>query len=198
MNIEEMKKSILVRFDRLAKAEKVTRADLSTLSRDLLVYVMETHDIDVINRLHIILTPHNAAMVVEYFKHFLPWDVEKDKNDVFQRFGKMTKGERKQKDKLDLINEWLSVETNDIWVWSDLHLDTVKKKKDFAGNISRMVKQALEGDEKTDTPALDIPSILDAVMQGGIPLMSILETLDMKQKMKAEIEAVMQKFEKAA
>ena len=95
-------------IDEIAAAEKITRKKLSILSRDILLYVMESHDIDSVNRLLGVLTPMNKRAAILYFGHFLPWTQEKDKQDVFQRFGKMVKGERKVKAKADAITEWQS------------------------------------------------------------------------------------------
>ncbi|MAQ19377.1 MAG: hypothetical protein CMN30_31830 [Sandaracinus sp.] len=171
-------------IDEIAAAEKITRKKLSILSRDILLYVMESHDIDSVNRLLGVLTPMNKRAAILYFGHFLPWTQEKDKQDVFQRFGKMVKGERKVKAKADAITEWLSDPENNIWLWVE---DNVKvdKKKDFAAGVKRAIKQALEGDEKTESEPLTPSQILEAVFESGIGLEDmLLACMEREEKMK--------------
>ena len=78
-----------VLIDQIATSEKQTRADLKEFSRTVLPYVMDTHDIEVVNRLVGILTVNNAAKFIEYANHFLPWVSEKDGDKKHVRFGKM-------------------------------------------------------------------------------------------------------------
>ena len=91
MSISNLKASILAHITAIAAAEKITRASLGEISRELIMYVPDTKDIDLVNRLLGVLTPMNRATAVLYFKHFLPWDWEKDAN----KFGSMMQGDKK-------------------------------------------------------------------------------------------------------
>ena len=90
-----LKAVVYGRLEAIMAAEKITRVELGAMSRELLIYVPETHDIDIVNRLINALTPVNRRAAILFFKHFLPWDVENDADGVFAKFGKMHKGEKK-------------------------------------------------------------------------------------------------------
>jgi hypothetical protein len=168
----------------IGAAERITKAKLSVLSRDMLTYIVDSNDIDSANRLLAVLTPVNYRVAVEYFTHFLPWQTENDKDGKFLRFGK------KFIKKRDDIVEWLSVDTNDMWVWADTNIEIKPKQKDFAGMITRAVTQAINGDEKSDTPSLDKSAIISAVFAGGVSLEEMLEAMQVIEAEKdAEAEA---------
>ena len=180
----------------IAAAEKITKVKLSILSRDILGYVMETDDIQSVNRLLEVLTPVNKRVAVLFFSHFLPWDAERTPEGAFVRFGKRSKGEKKLARSLKLIKEFLADVSNNIWTWADENVETDLKKKDFGGMIQRAVAKALEGDEKTDTPPLDREAILAAIFAGGVSIEDMMEAIDVQEsKIEAEMaaaEAIMQ------
>lgn len=176
MNNHKLHNTVYARLDAIAGAEKITRKELGFLSREALEYVVDTDDIDLVNRLLGVLTPVNRKVAILYFSQFLPWEVEKDKDGVFQRFGKRIKGERKLKAKLEAIAEWLKDEANNLWSWSEDNIEV--KKKDFKATIARAVKKALQGDQKSDTPALTKAEVMQAVLDGGVTLDDILAVLE--------------------
>jgi hypothetical protein len=51
----------------------------------------------------------------------------------------------------------------------------MNKKKDFAGSITKDIKKALAGDEKTDTEALTMMQIMQAILLGGVSIEDMLE-----------------------
>ncbi len=179
---------VMARFEAIANAEKITRVELAALSRDLLVYVPDTQNIEIVNRLLIILTPVNRRAAILYFGHFLPWEKENDKDGVFQRFGKKMLGEKKLAKKDKAIAEWLHDEANTIWTWADDNIQ-MDKKKDFKAGIVRAVKQALAGDDKSETPALDPMDIMAAVFEGGMTLDAMLAAVEKRQAELAAAEA---------
>lgn len=180
----------------IAAAEKITKVKLSILSRDILGYVMDTDDIQSVNRLLEVLTPMNKRVAVLFFSHFLPWDAERTTDGAFIRFGKRTKGEKKLTRSMKLIKEFLADVSNNIWTWADENVETDLKKKDFGGMIQRAVSKALEGDEKTDTPPLARDAILAAIFAGGVSIEDMMEAIDVQEsKIEAEMaaaEAIMQ------
>jgi len=179
---------VMARFEAIANAEKITRVELAALSRDLLVYVPDTQNIEIVNRLLIILTPVNRRAAILYFGHFLPWEKENDKDGVFQRFGKKMLGEKKLAKKTAAIAEWLHDEANTIWTWAEDNIQ-MDKKKDFKAVIARAVKQALAGDDKSETPALDPMDIMAAVFEGGMTLDAMLAAVEKRQAELAAAEA---------
>lgn len=183
----KMHNAIYAAIDTLAQAEKITRKVLAELSRDLLIYVPESNDIEAVNRLMNVLTPMNKQAARLYFQHFLPWQAENDTDGVFQRFGKKLQGEKKTQKKLDAIVLWLADESNNIWTWADQNIEL--KQKDFKATVARAIAKALEGDEKTDTPPLDRATLMEAIFEGGVTLEDMLAAIDTKE---AQYAAAMQ------
>ena len=114
MEAHRLHNVVMARFDAIAAAEKITRVELGLLSREILVYVPESQDIEFVNRLLGVLTPMNRRTAILYFGHFLPWEQEHDKEGNFNRFAKKMVGEKKLKKKADAIVTWLAKEENNI------------------------------------------------------------------------------------
>lgn len=182
---------LYARLDAIANAEKITRKELGAFSVEALTYVVESHDIDIINRLINILTPMNRKVAILYFGHFLPWEQEKDGDEVFQRFGKMMNKQKKVNRRLDLIKEWLSDEKNNIWTWADTNLD-LYKVKNWAANITKAVEKALQGEETDagESPAIDVAHVIAAVMAGGVDIGDMLEACASEEQEEPEEEVV--------
>lgn len=175
--MSNMKTSIYALIAEIAAAEKITRVKLGVLSRDMLLYVPDSNDIDAVNRLLGVLTPVNRKAAIHFFGHFLMFEQEKDNDGVFQRFGKRLKGEKKIQKKMDAIAEFLKDENNTIWTWADHNLD-LNKKKNFVGMIENAIKKAIEGDEKSDTPPLTMVEIVRTVMNAGVDIDTLLEGVE--------------------
>jgi succinate dehydrogenase flavin-adding protein (antitoxin of CptAB toxin-antitoxin module) len=173
-----LKAVVYGRLEAIAAAEKITRVELSAMSRELLLYVPDSQDIDIVNRLLGVLTPFHRRGAILFFGHFLPWEQEKDAKGKFSRFGKKTKSEKSLAKKTDAIKEFLADETNDIWSWLDRNAEV--KQKDFSAMIARAIKKALEGDEKSNTPAISADQVLEAVFEGGISLNDVLHSVQPK------------------
>ncbi len=160
------KKQINGKITRLGTAEKITRAMLSELSRDLLLEVVldENKDVQLINRTLEVLTPMNKKTAALFFQAFTPfkWD------DATGRFGKMDK--KKLDERVQLINEFLSTEANDIWTWALDNVKVEKKPIDWGKRLSADVKKAIEAD-------VDKASIIRAVMEGGLTAADVLSIL---------------------
>ena len=123
---------------KLGKAEKVTKALLGELSRDLLAYVavQESWDVAAINRLLAVLTPINKKTAVLFFSHFLPFSFNKDEGN----FGAMAKNkEKKAKDKeesLAKVGVFLADEDNNIWTYAEENIKVEQKPVDYAAKIT--------------------------------------------------------------
>lgn len=182
---------VMARLDAIANAEKITRAELGHLSREALTYVMDTQDIDFINRLMGVLTPMNKQTCILYFSHFLPWEHENDKDDVFQRFGKKMLGDKKLAKRVALIEAWLADETNNVWTWAKDNVD-ISKKPDFKARVTSSIKKALEGDEGKEVAPLTSMELLAAIFEGGFDLMSAVEEYNVARvALEAHAQALM-------
>lgn len=172
-NQKELNKTI----DALAASEKVTKSALADLSRDLLVYVPETKDIAMVNRLLTVLTPMNCKVAQQFFRTFLPWHMPAD--DTV--FGAMLKGDKRIANKLVDIEAFLANAENNIWSWANKNIDVVAKPKNYAKKISDLISKAI-GDDEQGLNELDI---LKAVVNGGLSVDQIINEID---KVAKEIE----------
>lgn len=193
MTEHRLHNTIYAAIETIAQAEKITRKALAEISRDLLIYVPESQDIEAVNRLMGVLTPMNKNAARLYFQHFLPWKVENDTDGNFQRFGKKMKGDKQVADKLKAIEEWLSDESNNIWTWANDNIEV--KQKDFRATVARAIKKALEGDEKSSTPPLSRDQLLDAIFEGGVTIDDMMEGIEKQEQRLAQAEAEMQDVE---
>ncbi len=159
----------------LANAEKVTKAVLGELSRELLSYVMlpnddgvTSYDVDAVNRTLAACTPANKAVAVLYFNEFLPFAFD----EAECSFGKMHKKGREEA--LAKLKAWLDVDANNIWTWYTANVRIDKKAPDYAKLITKNVAKALEDEEN----GLDVKEIMLAVLAAdGINVADILGTL---------------------
>lgn len=180
LNVAQMatQTSLNLLIDSIATSEKQTRTDLKEFSRTVLPYVMETHDIEVVNRLILVLTVNNAKRFVEYANNFLPWVSEKDSDGSHVRFGKMqashivVKSQKKQ-------TEFLLDEKNNFWTWSQA--ESTPKAKDWAALLKSQVAKSQKGNDAT--PPITNGEILAAVFSGGFSIDELLVAVGAAEKL---------------
>lgn len=176
MSNENIKAHIYGLIKEVAAAEKITKAKLGVLSRDILTYVMDTNDIMSVNSLIAVLTPANRMASIAYFEHFLPWEVERDGEKRFVRFGKKLKGTKPVKAQA-AINLWLSDEGNNIWNWVDDNLE-MKKKIDFNSRVVNAINKALAGDlDKSGTDPLTPAQVVAAIFESDLSAGALISGL---------------------
>lgn len=187
---------VMARLDAIANAEKITRHELGHLSREALVYVTDTQDIDFINRLLGVLTPVNKRVAILYFSHFLPWEQEKDTDDKFQRFGKKMLGEKKLAKRKAAMNDWLADEANNIWSWAADNV-SVDKVPDYKARVTSSIKAALAGNTDKGVEPVSPLELLVAIFDGGFKLDDMLTAAgawaDIRAKQEEEAMATMAK-----
>lgn len=180
--MSNLKASILAHITAIAAAEKITRASLGEISRELIMYVPDTKDIDLVNRLLGVLTPMNRATAVLYFKHFLPWEFEEDAN----KFGSMMQGDKKIAKRLTLITDFLKDTDNNIWTWADANIDIARIKPDLGMSITEAVNKALHGTKQTKTKEAADPiskaEALAAFLDADINLDDVLDAITSAKK----------------
>jgi hypothetical protein len=156
MNIEQLKTAIDASILLLADAEKITKKQLSYLSRSILEYIVVEGSTDVatVNRLLAVLTPMNKQAAHLYFENFLPYTFKDGK------FGEAIKKQAKADAKIADAIEWLEDESNDIWAWADKNIEM--KPKDYAGDIQAAIKKALAGNDLNE--ALTVRQVLGSVV----------------------------------
>lgn len=148
----------------LAQAEKVTKAVLAELSRDLIDYVLiqEIHDIAAVNRTLAVLTPMNKATAVQFFQAFLPHKFNEDT----QTFGGLDK--KIKPAKMEASKEFMADENNNIWTWAAVHVEVKAKEKDYLGNVTKAVKQAI------DKGQVEQVALIQAVLSGGVDVATLM------------------------
>lgn len=174
--MSNMKTSIYASINEIAAAEKITRTVLAGLSRDMLIYIQDSQDIEAVNRLLGVLTPMNRKVAILYFAHFLPWEQEKGPDGTFQRFGKKTKKLKLEAKKALECSEWLETESNNIWTWGDANVEI--KQKDLAALLGRAIKKALNGDEKSDTPPMSMSDVVKTFIAQGVSVEDLFNGMD--------------------
>lgn len=175
--MSNLKTSLYALLETLAEAEKITRVTLREISRDALLYVLDSNDIDYINRVIGVCSPVNRLAAIEYFSEFLPWQVEKDKEKKFIRFSKKMKGKKVPQARAK-ISDWLSVEEHDIWHWSKDKFGKLPSK-DLRTPITKAINTALEGQDETDrreaSNPLSLMDVVQAIMESDLDMTEMLE-----------------------
>lgn len=174
IKIKFNKEQIEANIVKVAQAEKVTKAVLSVLSRELLAYVYETNDVSMVTRLLQVLTPVNKRVACLYFPHFLGWSF----NEKDNTFGKQLKDKVFNK-KLDAANVFLQDEANDIWTYAESEIVLQAKPKDYAAKITQLVTKAL----KDENEGITAKELLFAILASDeITLADVLAPLqDIKE-----------------
>jgi len=181
MIIQFDKATIEANIVKVAQAEKVTKATLSVLSRELLAYVYETNDVAMVSRLLHVLTPVNKRVAMLYFPAFLGWSF----NEKELTFGKKLK-EKVHTKKYDSACVFLQDEANDIWVWAENEVVLQAKPKDYAGKITQLVTKALKDEAEGITMKELLFAIVasDEVSLGDLmaPLGELAEPKEVKEE----------------
>lgn len=178
--------TIGVKIANLADSERITKALLSELSREVLTVVLlddgnepkdgealkGTGDSRTINELIEALTPVNKKVAIEFFTAMVPFIVMSDENGEFLKFG--GKDKKKWDDKVAAVSEWLSDPMNNIWSWAARHIDIVKKPYNVS-DVTKAIEKALK---KKASKA----DILQAVFSGGLTMEDILAIIEPKEQ----------------
>lgn len=135
----ELKAKITKDIKDLKASEKISKALLSVLSRDLLKYVPDTADIGMVNRLLGVLTPMNKKTAILYFKKYLEWNYEQEG----ENFSGKVKGDKKVAAIVELRDIWLADPDNDIWVFAAT-LKVEPKQVDYGKKITDDINNAMD------------------------------------------------------
>ena len=158
------------RIERISNAERITKAELSALSRELLEYITlnGSPDIDAVNRTVAVLTPMNKQTAVLFFKSFIP---HKEEEGLFK--GKL-KGEKKLTEFYDSAKAFLSNPDNDIWSWAKDNVQLEQKPKDYFDKITKLVQRALSDENE----GLNEQDIIAAILKAGVSAESIIGMME--------------------
>lgn len=167
--------TIGLKINELGNAERITKALLSELSREVLEVVMldegkdtgkGTEDSRTINELINVLTPVNKRAAIVFFKHFMPFAHVTNEQGDFTGFGKKSK--KHWEDKVKDVKEFLDDPHNNIWTWQRDNVEMEKAPKPYnPAKITEEIAKALKKDIGADV-------IIKAVIAGGLGVNEIL------------------------
>lgn len=175
----------------LAASEKVTKATLQTMSRDLLacLHIAEDNprvgDIGFINRTIDVLTPVNKKTFIAFCQAFTGYTLDKNGHTFL---GKNKKAyEEKQAEAL----AWLDDPMNNIWSWADRNIEIVAKEFTMEA-VTKSVETMLKKAEKNH---FSKAQVLAAMFKGGLSMDDLVEMLDAVGQVGDVVAIIEQKFE---
>lgn len=168
------------KIETLAANERITKALLSELSREVLEAVCidegkdtgkGTEDSRTINELINVLTPVNRKAAILFFKHMVPFVVATNEQGEFHAFGK--KDKKNWDDKIEAVREFLADPHQNIWTWAERNIEVEQKPFDVK-KVTKVIESALKKANKGD--------VIRAIMAGGLELADILEVIAPKEE----------------
>lgn len=146
----------------LAGSERITRTELSTLSR-ITLEALHTEaegnkaygDIRIINDILPILTPVNRQVVTEFFKEFSGFSFD-GKNKRFT-----SKDKKNYDEAVVLSEEFLEDPLNNLWTWANRNVEVTKKEFNISQAMGTLLKKA-------HNKGVSNNDILKAVMSNGL------------------------------
>jgi hypothetical protein len=183
--------SLAARFANIKASENLTYAEVSPLSRELLVFVSDGGTIDVINQFMAVLRPVLKREAVKYFAHFLPHTFDKKTKQFGKKFKKQEKVAAKKRD----MEVFLEDETNDLYTYAKF----LKDEKQAEEKDDSVYLGMVEGAAKVCTGKNIEPSeIIEALCKGGITIAELTAYLAAKPvAVEPVVEAVVEPIVKA-
>lgn len=168
--------SLVARISELRRSESITKAELGAFSREALEFVMSTRDVRIINQLlgndeqdKPILSPANRRVANRFFVEFLPFKHAGDMDGLIV----FTEIKPKSVDKYSVkVNDFLVNPDNNIWTWQRDAVQMEAKEVDYAGQLTKATKRAIE---KGNVAPLDV---LKAVIAGGVSVDALMALVE--------------------
>ena len=159
-------------LENLRGAEKITKATLQTLSRDLLELLHTKNpkqgDIGYINRTIAVLTPVNRKVFIEFNKEFTGF--------ILAKAGHMF--EKKSKKHYDDVAikalTWLEDPMNNIWSWADRNIDVVAKEFTLDA-VKKSMETLFKKAEKHEINRVDV---IATILGAGISIEELVQAMD--------------------
>lgn len=152
------------KIDTLEKQEKLTKALLAEVSREVLLYLIETGDVQPVNRVMGVLTPVNKKAAKLFFKAHVPYLHVTDEAGEFTHFGK--KDAKRAPEMLADLADKLEDPHFTIWTWADRNIEMEVKPYD----VNKVVKAIEQGIKKAGKKAT-----MEAILKAGLTLDDFLE-----------------------
>ena len=175
-------------IEQLQASEKVSRQLLGELSRSLLLYVLENEDIRPVNALlgkndnGFVLSPVNWRIACQYFKHFVGFKSNYNEvKDCIINGGNREplvftgKDKKRYAKVVDSMTDWLLVDTNDIWVWSN-NVKVEVKPVDYRARLISAINSAINEEKGGLSPAEVMQAMLESDIDTDTLLLAAMNT----------------------
>lgn len=184
MTTNNLLASINSQIEGIAKVSSGFKSDLASVVRNLLIYVPESGDIGALNRLLSVLNKTDKAMVIAFFRNFLPWKWDGVANGGM--FTTKSKNGPRVTAMYANITTWLKDEANNIWDWQKQtnprpELNVAQEKERITSRITTTIARAIapkaadgKSPNKTRLPA---KLVVQSIISAGISLDEIIEVV---------------------
>lgn len=169
----------------IEKAEKINKRDIPDAVNQILTLAISLDDSQHVNRFLNVLTTSNKRYACVFFKHFLPFQNDKDGKGNIVKFTKMVRKNDRQKYR-DRCEQFLDNNGN-FWDWVEENTKGPKKLPKYDEVAVRAVSNALKGkkmDDGTYVGAID-PTTLFASISA---VFDTVEGMNSTQFMKSFLE----------
>ena len=165
-----VEKSFNEALTRLASAEKLSKAELTAMSRTVLEIFHGTMQIGFLNRLLGVLTPANRKMAVGYLKAFTGFHYSETSGSFEKKDGKNFQ------QAVEKAHAFLEDASNNIWTWHAAetgHKKPDSKPLDLA-DVTKAMTKFLDKAGKANVKQVDV---LRAAFSAGFTLDCLMELL---------------------
>lgn len=139
MNKQQFEAGFAPMLERVAGAERVTKAELKEWCNHIVQAMHDFGNIDYMNKLIKVLTPMNKRVVLEFFKHFTGYHLNTDEG-IFDK--------KSKKRYIEALGNWERFSQdplNNVWTWAERHIQIDVKPftvEDVAKRASSLWKSA--------------------------------------------------------
>lgn len=162
----EFEKKFASNIAQLVEAEKITKAVLRDLSRDVLEAHHHTEDVRYINEVVAALTPVNKKVAILFFTEFSGFREEK---------GIFTKKDKSKYEKAHAAYvAFMEDPNNNIWSWAEKEIDVAQKEFD----INMVTKTIERFNKKANDAGMTQADVLRAVFKAGFDMEALLEVMN--------------------
>lgn len=173
------KASLDKRINAFAGSEKTTKEQFGEFSREVLMYVYKTGDINMVNRALEVLSPVHKRIAYKFFPTFLAWEFNKDSSKP-KRFGKKLQKEAQVKSRQTKAEEFSQNESNTIWTWQEKNVEVTKKPTDWGKRLGDTLKKGTSDD--AGEKRLTTLSVATALMESDINLADLMKACELASK----------------
>ena len=203
MSANNLKTVIDTRIKSIAAASKALFVELGHASRELLMYVPDSNDIDAVNRLIAVLNRTDAQHAVLFFGEFLPWKFD-------GKFTTKLSGERRLAEMTAAREAFLKTMIDDgngksheatLWDWVTENVQVAERKVDYNKNIVNVIQRATaekNADGTENKFRISKADVIADVMNAGVTIDDLMAVVNAAIDERKKAEEAAKKAEIAA